>query len=110
MFPNTFFHYIKSQPVERKEIKIVINAHNPTNNIYFDPSIESIPKNGEITWINEDSSFHTVVSGSYGSGLYNFSSPLLMTGDKFSWIFDKNGTFNYFCTLHPFMKGTIKVT
>lgn len=112
MFSDIFFRSIESQVItEKKEIKIVINAHKPNNNIYFDPPIEIISKDGEIIWVNEDSSFHTVVSGIYGSGAqYNFSSPLLITGDKFSYIFNNTGTFNYFCTLHPFMTGTIKVT
>jgi plastocyanin len=33
----------------------------------------------------------------------------LDTGGKFSFIFDKAGAFEYFCGLHPHMKGKVVV-
>ncbi|TBR25383.1 MAG: hypothetical protein EPO63_01960, partial [Candidatus Nitrosotenuis sp.] len=30
--------------------------------------------------------------------------------DSFAVKLDKPGTYNYFCTIHPGMKGTVKVS
>ena len=38
-----------------------------------------------------------------------FHSMALDTEDKFSFTFDKAGTFEYFCGLHPHMKGKVVV-
>jgi plastocyanin len=38
-----------------------------------------------------------------------FRSPALDTEDKFSFTFDKAGTFEYFCSLHPYMKAKVVV-
>ncbi|HEX2667565.1 MAG TPA: plastocyanin/azurin family copper-binding protein [Gammaproteobacteria bacterium] len=32
------------------------------------------------------------------------------TGDTYSYTFTKPGTYSYYCTLHPFMKGKVVVT
>jgi len=39
-----------------------------------------------------------------------FRSAALDSEDKFSFTFDKPGTFDYFCSLHPRMQGQIVVT
>ena len=38
-----------------------------------------------------------------------FKSAALDTNDKFSFTFDKPGTYKYFCSIHPHMVGTIVV-
>ena len=38
-----------------------------------------------------------------------FKSPALDTNDKFSFVFDKAGTYKYFCSIHSHMVGTIVV-
>ena len=95
------------------EVKIVMNANNPYNCKYFEPNNLKIEKGTTVQWTNDDSSFHTVTSGSYDSGPTTgpegFDSKLLVTGDSFQKQFNSIGTFNYFCTLHPFMTGQIVV-
>jgi len=39
-----------------------------------------------------------------------FSSPVLDTGEKYTHVFEQPGSYDYRCTLHPFMKGTITIT
>jgi plastocyanin len=41
------------------------------------------------------------------SGVFD-TGPLMM-GEEKQVAFDKEGTFNYFCTIHPFMRGSITV-
>ena len=38
-----------------------------------------------------------------------FKSPALDTGEAFSYVFSKPGTYHYFCSLHPHMQGTVVV-
>jgi len=40
----------------------------------------------------------------------NFDSGLLSAGEKFTLTLDKPGTYQYYCTIHPNMVGTIIVS
>ncbi len=68
------------------------------------PAKITIPKGGEITWVNKDSAVHTVTEDNE-----DFDSGDLDKGKKFSKKFTDSGTIKYFCTIHPYMKGTIVV-
>lgn len=57
----------------------------------------------EIIWKQDDSVKHTVVS----NGM--FESKILSNGDKFMFKFDKPGTYEYYCSIHPSMKGKVIV-
>jgi plastocyanin len=106
LFP--LLNSIEAQPSEI--INIVFNANNPGNNNFFDPISKSVNTGTKVTWINNDSTFHTVISGSYDTGpTGKFQSELIVTGDAYSYTFTDIGKFSYYCTLHPFMTGTIIV-
>jgi plastocyanin len=80
--------------------RIVSNAGS---NSYSPNPIEA--KVGEtVTWVNHDSIIHTVSStdGSFDSGI-------LQRGQTFSYTFDKEGEYSYYCALHPNMVGTVSV-
>ena len=57
-----------------------------------------------VTWINDDDIPHTVASSTK-----LFKSKALDTKDKFSFMFATHGVYEYFCSLHPHMTGTIVV-
>jgi plastocyanin len=63
-----------------------------------------------VTWVNNDDAEHTVDAkdGSFSSG-GTLKTINIKPGDSFSFKFDKVGTYDYFCKVHPFMKGTITV-
>ncbi len=73
-------------------------------NLAFSPSMLTIQKGANVTWKNDDSVQHTIVSDSPA-----FSSPVLNTGDNYTFQFNSSGSFPYHCSLHPYMKGTIVV-
>ena len=77
--------------------------------ICYIPSSIVTEKGKSITWVNEDSSFHTVTSGFYGEPTGLFDSGYLDPYQSFTLSFDESGTYNYFCTLHPWMKAQIIV-
>jgi len=64
----------------------------------------TVPAGTTVTWVNHDDDAHTVVST-----VAMFRSPGLDTDDTFSYRFTKPGTYQYFCTLHPLMIGTVIV-
>ena len=70
----------------------------------FAPMTLTVKAGSTVTWTNMDQEPHTVVSQ---TGL--FSSGALDTSGSFSFKFDKPGTYNYVCTIHPRMVGTIVV-
>ena len=57
-----------------------------------------------VTWINDEDIPHTVASSTK-----LFKSNALDTKDKFSFTFTTPGAYEYFCSLHPHMTGTIVV-
>jgi plastocyanin len=76
------------------------------DNFAFAPAILAIAPGTKVTWANKDEEPHTVTSADGG---LMFKSPALDTDDKFSFTFDKPGTYKYFCSIHPHMIGTIVV-
>ena len=64
----------------------------------------------EVTWSNDDSAAHTVTAGSAADGPSGvFDSSLFMAGTTFSYQFESEGEFPYFCMVHPWMEGIVKV-
>jgi len=64
-----------------------------------------------ILWENIDSAAHTVTSGSPENGISDyFDSGIIAPSEVFAFTFDSVGDFSYFCTLHPWMLGTVSVT
>ena len=76
------------------------------NNFAFTPATLTIPAGTTITWTNRDEEPHTVVSND-GS---TFHSPGMGTGASYTVTFTNTGTFDYVCSIHPFMHGTVVVT
>jgi plastocyanin len=75
-------------------------------NFAFTPASITVPKGTTVTWVNEDSANHLIVSDTQGT----FTSNSLPKGAKYSFKFDTPGTYPYHCSLHPSMKGTVIVT
>ena len=55
-----------------------------------------------ITWKNFDDAAHQVIGP-------DFASPALLKGQAYSHKFTKEGTFAYYCGLHPNMIGEVIV-
>ena len=62
-----------------------------------------------VYWINEDSAFHSVTSGQQENPDGLFDSGHIDPNEKFSYKFSEPGVYSYYCTLHPWMNGVIKV-
>ena len=75
----------------------------------YAPSLILTKKGNSVTWVNEDSAFHSVTSGLYDSPTELFDSGHLDPFESFTFTFDEVGDYDYFCTLHPWMKGQVTV-
>lgn len=74
------------------------------------PYETKIVNGSKITWSNDDYVAHTITSGTIKEGPDGiFDSGLFISGKTFSHAFEEEGTFGYFCTIHPWMKGIIIV-
>jgi plastocyanin len=76
------------------------------DNFAFGPASLTVAPGTRVVWINRDEEPHTVMSANQPA---LFKSGALDTGDKFEFVFDKPGTYRYFCSIHSHMVGTIVV-
>ena len=73
-------------------------------NFQFVPATLEVRAGAAVTWVNDDEEIHTVLSS---QGV--FTSPGLEGEQRFVFRFEKPGTYEYRCALHPQMKGTVVV-
>lgn len=74
------------------------------DNFTFTPQQITVKAGDTVTWTNHDDIPHTVTSQTLV-----FRSKALDTDDKFSFTFTTPGKYDYFCSLHPHMTGSILV-
>jgi plastocyanin len=94
-------------------ISIVSGSSAPNNPKFYDPSPANVAVGTTVTWTNNDATLHTVYSGTpddSANGGKLFQSTYMAKGQTFEHKFDTAGTFDYYCTLHPFMIGKIVVS
>jgi len=73
---------------------------------YYAPATFTAKVGQSVVWSNGDGTIHTVTTDT--SKL--FDSGGVPSGGTFSYKFTQAGTYTYYCTIHPFMKGTVVVT
>ena len=103
---------VKVEEIIKADVIIPIKVSRPgcdIEDICYIPSTIVVEKGKSITWVNEDSSFHSVTSGFYGEPTGLFDSGYLDPYQSFTLSFDEFGTYDYFCTLHPWMKAQVIV-
>lgn len=79
------------------------NATVTIENFAFAPTSVEIKTGGSVVWTNKDSATHTVT----GDG--GIASGDLAQGKSYTKTFDAAGTYNYSCSIHPSMTGTVVV-
>jgi plastocyanin len=70
----------------------------------FSPGTLEVPVGSDVTWRNADPTAHTVSArdGAFDSGTVD-------PGAAFGITFERAGTFEYFCQIHPTMRGSVRV-
>ena len=94
-------------------VSIAPGSSAPTNGKFFVPDTLNVSTGATVTWTNDDTTLHTATSGSPeggGASGSEFDSSYLAAGKTFQHTFASAGTFDYYCTLHPFMTGKVVVS
>jgi len=95
------------------QVTITVYASSPNcvdNETCYSPSELTTLAGSNVTWLNDSGVIHTVTSGNPLEGSDGtFDSSIIMSGDTFSHTFTEAGNYQYFCTVHPWMTGTIIV-
>jgi len=71
-------------------------------NFAFAPDALKIKSGTTVIWTNQDSVNHIIKFDS-------FESDALSNGGSYEHKFDAAGTYDYYCSIHPSMKGQIIV-
>ena len=100
---------------EEQTVRIPVGAALPScanDDTCYVPSEITINEGHEVEWINEDTTAHTVTSGTPQEGHDGlFDSGIIMPRGEFEFIFNgfDIGTYPYYCTAHPWMVGSVTV-
>jgi YVTN family beta-propeller protein len=70
----------------------------------FGPQAITIKAGDGVTWSNDDGAAHTVTFKNGSPGAKS-----LAPGANFTQAFDQPGTYEYFCSFHPYMTGRVVV-
>lgn len=74
------------------------------DNFTFAPTPLAVKLGATVTWVNHDDIPHSIVCPDL-----TVKSHPLDTGDSFTFRFDKSGSYDYICGLHPHMHGQVVV-
>ncbi|AJZ76711.1 hypothetical protein SU86_007385 [Candidatus Nitrosotenuis cloacae] len=79
---------------------------------FFSPNIINVLPRQTITFDNIDGNQHTITSVKAGTIEPDgkFDSKLLAPGKKFEITLNEKGTYEYFCAVHPPMRGKIIIS
>lgn len=93
----------------------ILEGSSIQGNLGYEPGVAIAGKEDLITWVNADVAPHTVTSGA-GTGnpksVQLFDSGSLGQGQKLrvdAKSLEGAGSYDYYCTVHPFMKGKVTV-
>jgi plastocyanin len=91
---------------EMKDIDITSKQNKiEIRDFAFNPQTLTVKSGEKVTWINRDEEPHTIVSVEKQFK----KSTALDTDQEFTITAGAPGTYNYFCSVHPKMTGTIVV-
>jgi plastocyanin len=76
-------------------------------NFAFSPASITVKAGTTVTWTNSDSVAHTVTETDGKTGP---ASGDVNPGSSYSFTFKDTGTYQYHCSIHPSMTGTVVVT
>ena len=73
-------------------------------NFAYQPANMQVRAGTTVTWTNQDNVPHSVT---FKNGMKD--SGLLSAGQSFNYTFNTPGTYQYYCTVHPYMVATVTV-
>src|SRR3989442_11723621 len=86
------------------------NGIGYSQGLNYIPSSVTVAKGGSVVWKNNDPVPHTVTATSWPSGASGFDSGNMNPNATYTVTFTVAGAYNYVCSYHPWMHGTVTVT
>jgi plastocyanin len=84
------------QPISGKIVDVTIQG------FAFNPATVEVSPGDTVRWTNMDSATHIVKGKTFESGS-------LARGETYEFAFTEPGVYDYICSIHPSMKGTVTV-
>lgn len=75
-------------------------------NYAYSPSTLTVKVGDTVTWTNHDQAPHDVTTTSAPVAI---KSPMLSTGQSFTYTFTMAGSYSYYCSIHPDMRAQVVV-
>ncbi len=105
----------KSSSTSSASSTVTVSIPSGTGNnqaLTFSPQSLNVAAGTTIKFVNNDIALHTVTFTSAPSGvsLSSISDSSLAAGNSFTITLTTPGTYQYHCTIHTWMTGTITVT
>jgi plastocyanin len=72
----------------------------------FTPDTLTVSAGDTVTWVNRDPVPHAVAMTQAPVAV---AAPVMSTGNSWSYTFTVPGTYYYFCSAHPDMRGSVTV-
>ena len=92
----------KDLAVKTNNVSILAETWQYQSTKSYSPIVIEVLVGTTVTWTNDDVIIHTVtdLGGKFDSGF-------IQPGETWKRTFDSTGTYYYFCTIHPWMKGIV---
>lgn len=96
---------LEKSAVQTDKVSILAETWQYQSTKAFAPDVIKVSTGTTVTWTNDDTIIHTVTD--LGN---SFDSGLIQAGEMWSHKFDSEGNYYYFCSIHPWMRGTVMVS
>jgi plastocyanin len=82
-----------------------------TSGAGYEPPTITVSAGGTVIWDNQDNALHTATSGESPTPDGKFDTGLIGANQESKPVTmpTEPGEYKYFCTLHPFLEGTVTV-
>jgi plastocyanin len=106
------FSALAQGTTEGTTVSMAKGSQSADNPEFYVPAETAVKAGETVTWKNDDTAIHTATSGKDATPDGRFDTSLVSPGQGSKPITMPNepGQYPYFCTLHPWMEGTITVT
>ena len=100
-----------STVADQTTVVMPLGSSGATSGVGYEPPEAAVSPGSTVVWDNQDNALHTATSGVSPNPDGKFDTGLLSAGQKSVPITMPNvaGEYPYFCTLHPFLTGTVSV-
>ena len=101
-----------AQTTSGTTVSMAKGSQSASNPEFYVPTDTAVKAGETVTWRNDDTAIHTATSGKDATPDGRFDTSLVSPGHSSKPITMPNepGQYPYFCTLHPWMEGTITVS